>query len=718
MRNSNIVFKILLSALLYAAPLFAGEKVAVVLSGGGAQAMAHIGVLRAFEEEQIPIDYLIGSSGGSIIGGLYAAGVSLDELEEMVRNGTIMKLFLGRKEPGDLPVYERAFRKSGSFSIFENNGSIKTSPGLLNDKLIWKELFLLTAPAEYRAHSNFDSLLIPFRAIGADVVNRKAVAIGSGSLSEALRISMSMPLIYPPVIRGNKMFLDGGIYAKVPVFAAQNLKADVIVAVNAGDPTPAADEVHDVFDFFDAINALLFSYSDSINVKGWDYYINIDTEGFNVFDFAGGETLITRGYLAGKKAAQKIGGNLKRRRHMQTFKEEQALFRNALDGVLIDSIQWINKKTGKQTAPEFNLALPFVYSAHRINSLLNALYATHRYESITPMLGGNDRTLRFIVQKKARWSATPEIKINSVNGFFLMTNLEYHNARSSCANRFQGGIGNRKANYRYSFSPVHFWYADNSARLNYFWELRQASRYHAYRVQKLPNEDIKFYSSEIELLNHFVLSWNQELIIAAGMRYRYWKNINQDSSVLFIKKDIPIFYPFVKISYQYNRLKRVAPFVRGWKMGAQLLAGNEKERSFYSFALSGRMGVQLSKKYHFGLDVSMQNATKETPLEALAQTPLPAAFTELLYFDRLAYASFSVVPAFTASFFRSDVFVTAQAMHSYLQNRVINRRDGWSSGWDTYITYNSILGQLQLGWSIQKDTNYQVLSWTKVHIYL
>jgi len=718
MQNLSTVSRLIIFLLVLAGQLFAEKKVAVVLSGGGAQAMAHIGVLRAFEEQQIPIDYLIGSSGGSIIGGLYAAGVSLDELEMMAQDGTIMKLFLGRQELTDVPVYQRQFRKSGNFSVREYEGNIVASPGLLNDKLIWKELFLLTAPANYQAHSNFDSLLIPFRAIGADVVNRQAVAIDSGSLAEALRISMSMPLIYPPVIKENRMFLDGGIYAKMPTFAAQDLKADVVIAVNAGDPTPQANKVRDVFDFFDTINALLFSYSDSNNVKGWDYYINVDTEGFNVFDFSGGEGLIERGYVAGKKTAQKLSRDLVRKRNMEVFSERQRLFRNALDGTLIDSINWISKRTGRIVSPRYHIELPFEYSTGKMNSLMNALYATNTCESLVPSLGDSAGQLNFTYTRKARWNVTPEIKISSVDGFYLMTNFDYHIKGYKSLSRLQAGIGNRKADYRYSFSPIRFWYADDNVSLNYFWELTHSANYHSYHGMNLQEENFKSYSSDLSFRNHFVLSWNQELVAGVGTRYSYWKNINSDTTGFNYDSKNPSFYPFVELSYQYHRLKRTIPFALGWMIKTGSMAGTVDSDLFYTISIDTRFGKQLSKKFHFGLDAALQTSSGQTPLELLADTQIPAAFTESHFFNQRAYSTLTIAPAITSSFFRNDLFLTVKSMNAYLKDRISGQADDWSHGLDTFITYNSILGQLQLGWSFLDDENYQAVSWTKVHIYL
>ncbi|NIA18662.1 MAG: hypothetical protein GWO85_01035, partial [Simkaniaceae bacterium] len=105
-----------LIALIPLNQLYSQNKVAVVLSGGGAQGLAHIGVLKALEEYQIPIDLIVGSSAGALVGGLYASGISVEQLESMAKDGTIMELFLGRNELRDIPVWQREDKSYGKFS--------------------------------------------------------------------------------------------------------------------------------------------------------------------------------------------------------------------------------------------------------------------------------------------------------------------------------------------------------------------------------------------------------------------------------------------------------------------------------------------------------------------------------------------------------------------------------------------------------------------------
>ena len=176
--------------------------------------MAHIGVFKAFEEHNIPIDLIVGSSAGALVGGLYAAGVTVAEMEEMVRDGSIEHLFIGRPKRSDLPIWRRDELYLGNLSIGITNRQLVGSPGLLDDKLIWKELFLLSASADFQAGFNFDSLYVPFRTVASDLRKQTPVVFSSGPLANALRPSMSIPLIYSPIQQDGQVLVDGGIYVK------------------------------------------------------------------------------------------------------------------------------------------------------------------------------------------------------------------------------------------------------------------------------------------------------------------------------------------------------------------------------------------------------------------------------------------------------------------------------------------------------------------------
>jgi NTE family protein len=240
--SSTRYFVVAFLALTLAAPLAAEEpvkedpKLVLVLSGGGARGIAHIGVIRVLEELHIAPDLIVGTSMGSIIGGLYAAGWSPDEMEEIVQVIDWEKIFTDRVDRAD-----RSFRRKQDDRpvliqgrlYFEGIKPVMPSGVIRGQRL---ELALRIIEALSPAEVDFDQLPIPYRAVAADIATGEAVVISSGSLATAMRASMSIPGALPPVEIDGRDLVDGGITANLPVGIAQDLGAQKIIAVDISSP--------------------------------------------------------------------------------------------------------------------------------------------------------------------------------------------------------------------------------------------------------------------------------------------------------------------------------------------------------------------------------------------------------------------------------------------------------------------------------------------------
>ncbi|MBT3300248.1 MAG: patatin-like phospholipase family protein [Candidatus Marinimicrobia bacterium] len=689
------------------------KKVALVLSGGGAQGLAHIGVLKAFEENNTPIDLIVGTSAGALVGGLYASGISVDQLEKMAKDGTIMKLFLGRNDMSDIPVWQRSEKSSGKFSIRKSDERISGPPGLLNDQLIWRDLFLLTAPANHLAQSNFDSLFIPFRAIGANIIKQKTVVFGSGSLTEAMRVSMSIPMVYPAVVKNDAILIDGGIYNNMPTDIAQNLGADYIIAVNVDDTPPPIEKMKDIFDYFDLFSSVLFSPTDSVNVSGWNYFINVDTDGFNIFDFSAGEALIERGYDSGSKAAKNIRKIINRQQDSNKIEERRFKYQNALIEKSIKQIQWIDHASGKVIGDEYEIFTPFNYSAYKIHSIVNSLYATNIYNLIIPELSMNGNILKLRVRKKATIQMIPEIKINSVNGFNLSGDWDYHFADNQYSLRSKVGVGNYNSDAEITFSPNKFILPYTKHRSRMIWKLGVFGNYQTYNDFN-NSQNIYHFASGFGLSVHRLLSWNQQFIASINFHANRWVNIED---TLFPDNSEAL-YPVFNLRYENNHIHKVSPNPEGWKLDANIISGRYESNYFTGIQGQATIGVPFKNKYHFGMDVSYQTMSDPAPLELFYPVNLPTAFTQTLFVDTFSYSSLNVSYYITRTFFRDDVFLSVNFFNTYLENRILDVNDGWISGMDVSIKYESILGPIELGWSIFDRNDYQIVSWTKLHIYL
>lgn len=223
------------------------QKVGLVLSGGGAKGMTHIGIIRALEENNIPIDYITGTSMGAIIGSLYAMGYSADEMEALLRSPGFKHWYSGKIEPEYGYYFKKNHPTPEFFNIrFSLRDSLHAKPQILpasmvnpiQMNLVFLELF---ARATAACKGNFNKLFVPFRCIASDVYNKKPLVLGGGDLGDAVRASMSFPFIFKPIEIDGTLAYDGGIYNNFPSdVMRKDFHPDIIigsvVAANPGKP--------------------------------------------------------------------------------------------------------------------------------------------------------------------------------------------------------------------------------------------------------------------------------------------------------------------------------------------------------------------------------------------------------------------------------------------------------------------------------------------------
>lgn len=224
------------------------QKVGLVLSGGGAKGMTHIGIIRALEENNIPIDYITGTSMGAIIGSLYAMGYSPDDMEALLRSPDFKRWYSGQIET----KYEYFFKKNRPTPEFFNlhfslKDSINDKPQILPTSvvppiqmnIVFVELFARSTAA---CQGDFNQLFVPFRCIASDVYNKRMLVLRKGDLGDAVRASMSFPFVFKPIELDSILAYDGGIYNNFPTdVMREDFHPDVIigsvVATNPSKPT-------------------------------------------------------------------------------------------------------------------------------------------------------------------------------------------------------------------------------------------------------------------------------------------------------------------------------------------------------------------------------------------------------------------------------------------------------------------------------------------------
>lgn len=228
--------QILIISLIFAfsVSVVARPKIALVLGGGGARGLAEIPFLEAIEEEGIPIDLVVGTSFGSILGALYSSGYSPSEAREILTNMDYLEL-LNMLAVEDRKLIPEAFESSSDsyLSLDFSKDGIGAAPGMLGDNRI--NLAFCDYFSRVQNIDDFDKLPIPFRAVATDALNGGTLVIGSGSLNTAVRASMSIPVAWQPYPVGDTYAYDGGMRNNVPVSVAKELGADIVIAIDVSN---------------------------------------------------------------------------------------------------------------------------------------------------------------------------------------------------------------------------------------------------------------------------------------------------------------------------------------------------------------------------------------------------------------------------------------------------------------------------------------------------
>lgn len=223
-------------------------KVGLVLSGGGARGGAHIGVLEALEELGVQVDLIAGTSMGAVVGGLYAAGYSADEIKRLLEE-TDWEVAL--TDDPERPRRTMRTKEVESeflipYRIGFNRGRLQMPLGVIAGQHLDQILQRMLLPVSQVRH--FDDLPIPFRAVATDLETGEEVVLADGSLANALRASMSVPGVFAPVTVGDRLLVDGGMANNLPVSVARDMGAEVIIAVDISTPLLEESELTSVLD--------------------------------------------------------------------------------------------------------------------------------------------------------------------------------------------------------------------------------------------------------------------------------------------------------------------------------------------------------------------------------------------------------------------------------------------------------------------------------------
>jgi NTE family protein len=400
-------------------------KVGLVLSGGGAKGMAHIGVIKAMEQAGLYPDYITGTSMGSIIGALYAIGYSANEIKEIAL-GIKWETVLTNDIPLDKIAFEeKAFYGRYFIELPIQNRQIGLPQGLIEGQELTMFLNKITRPAH--GITDFHKLPIPFECVAADIENGEAVILRSGSLPLAMRASMSIPTFFTPTLIDSTLYVDGGLLRNFPVQEALDMGADIIIGVFVSSDLDKKEDLTNMVSILSQ-SAFVFSAHDSNEqTKLVDIYIAPDLKGYSTGSFWDGEAIIEQGEKAGKKFAstfKHLADSLNKFGPVRVPKKLPITHDYTFSNIYIEGN---SKVPDELILGKLRIAEHETIDISELEKRINLLYGTLYFSKIAYSIDHNDKSLTIRVKEASPGSIKVAAHYDSDNKAGININLTSRN---------------------------------------------------------------------------------------------------------------------------------------------------------------------------------------------------------------------------------------------------------------------------------------------------
>lgn len=399
-RQHNIGLFIMLSCLFMGSNTWALEssaeselrpKVAVVLAGGGAKGAAHIGVLKALEEMQIPVDYITGTSMGAYVGGLYATGMSADEIESFIYTIDWNTGYRDRVDRSQRRVRDKEYedRYQLTTDLGLRWGEVRAPKGVVQGQNMLR--ILRETTGNLPMVGSFDQLAIPYRSVATDIIELKEVVIDHGYLVDAMMSSMSVPGALPPYEVNGQMLVDGGVTNNMPVDVAREMGADIVIAVDISTDYKGEDDFTTFLSVADQLSNYLVRRSTQKQAKTLgegDVYLQPDVGSMETTEFDKMPSAYQKGYIETYAIKSKLAPlSLSNAEFQKYIDHKQAMRKNLPygDKTVVDKVI-INNHTHYSDVlinNRLDLKSGKVLKTNEIEQSVQDLYALDRFELIT-----------------------------------------------------------------------------------------------------------------------------------------------------------------------------------------------------------------------------------------------------------------------------------------------------------------------------------------------
>lgn len=526
------------------------KKVGLVLSGGGAKGMAHIGALKVIEEAGIPIDYIVGTSMGSIIGGLYAIGYTPEQMDSMVRKQDWQFLLSDRTPRSDKNMAERETDEQFIISVpFSKTAIREVTGGLIKGQNISNLFSQLTLG--YHDSIDFNRFPIPFACVAEDIVKGEEKVFHHGVLATAMRASMAIPGVFTPVRLDGMVLVDGGVVNNYPVNVARQMGADYIIGVDVQSQLKPASELVNAGSILGQLVDLMGQDLYLKNKAETNTYIKVNVKGYSAASFTQPaiDSLIVRGEEAARQNYEEL---LKLKRAMGLDDDYRPMPRDKYeptDWIMVNKIHFdgLDEKDTKWIMKRCDLEENGLNNIRRIEETTSIIRANTSYSNVSYKLTHADDgrfDLTYTVSKKMENRINVGIRFDSEEIASLLINANTMlNTRLPSYLAATVRLGKRyavKLNYGIEPSPL------SSLGLSYQFQYNDIDYYQ--EGKRSFNSTFRYHAGEISYYN----VWLRNVRFGLGIRYElynYGKLLHQEGSGQLDVQDEHFFNYFANLHY-------------------------------------------------------------------------------------------------------------------------------------------------------------------------
>ena len=595
----------------------ARPRVGVVLSGGGAKGFAHIGALKVIEEAGLPIDYIAGTSMGSIIGGLYAIGYSPDEMISLIREqnwNAIMSDAIPQKYISiDDKILDRHYLATFPF----RNKKIQMKSSIYDGGMINLLLARLTSPA-YKI-KDYNELSVPFLCVAANIENAEAYEMTKGNLQRSIRASMSIPFYFPPVEVDGRLLVDGGLRNNFPVPNVREKGIDIIIGVDVQRNFHTKEEINSMAIIMDQIIAMSDIDAYTRAKEETDIYIKPELAKYGMMDFNSYDTIIA----IGEKAAREYLPQLKRLadsiRNIQDYKIERpdvkpldSVYVVALkiNGVKEENANFIRKSIGKN--------YPAKIAIHDIENSIMSIYATGYYKDIWYDLSPAAKGVNLVIhcKEKEEESVSIAAHYDTDYGIGILANITLKNAfKFPKRSTLSADINIAEDPY----FKLRF-HSNLSQKFKYGADLSMTSLFMNQYSDRTINNSYSVQDNKLDLFIEYMPTLQQQFRIGIVGNYVHLR----DNLVHIVGSDNYDFISHAYFNYHIDNENSPTFASSGWKLNIngkyiipviKLEDGSQMKNSFIIRAdLNGAIAIMKRHSLKLGVTVGSSFGINELPL--------------------------------------------------------------------------------------------------------